>query len=118
MKLDDLDQILLSEKRIEPSSSFTENVMERIQSEPSHPAKIQLSRILLAVAALVTTVLTVLVFPSDKVLQSTNFITGTIVNWITNPSCPALCTSLLPLGISFIGTTLLIWLSLRLVGAK
>jgi len=118
MKLDDLDQILLSEKRIEPSPSFSEDVMERIQAETSHPAQIQISRILFALAALLFAVLTVLAFPSNQVMESASVITTSIINWISNPSCPALCTAFLPAGISFLGTMLLIWLSLRLAGAK
>jgi hypothetical protein len=118
MKLDDLDQILLSEKRIEPSSSFSESVMERIEVETSHPSRIQLSRMLLILAALLLAILTVAVFPSDKVLESTNYISNSIVNWLIYPSCPALCAALLPLGISFLGTILLVWFSLRLAGAK
>ena len=118
MKLDDVDQILLSEKRIEPSASFTKDVMERIQAEPSHPLKIQWPRILLVVATLAVSILIAVMFPSEKVLESTNFITNGITNWLLHPSCPALCTALLLLSLSMIGTLVLIWLSLRIAGAK
>jgi hypothetical protein len=119
MNPDNFDKILLSDKQIEPSSTFLDNVMVQVQAEAltSHPKPFPWIRF--AVSMLVLTILSIWLFPSDSVLHGMNSLSQFIADWIVAPhSVSALQNALLFASASILGSLLLIWLSLRIAGAE
>lgn len=116
---DNLDKILLSEKQIEPSSAFTENVMLRVQAEALLRQQKPFPWIHFAASMLIITILSIWLFPADSVLRSMNSLSHFVAEWIVAPpSFAALQNVLLSACASILGSLLLVWLSLRLAGAE
>jgi hypothetical protein len=118
MNPEDLDRILLSEKQIEPSSTFEGDVMMRVRAQASYSRHIPFPWLPFATVTLVLTVLAMWLFPAGSVLRGTNWLSYTIGNWIMAPSDSTLRNVLLSAFASLVGTLLLIWFSLRLAGAN
>ncbi len=116
MSQDDLDRILLSEKQICTSSSFTEDVMVRIRAESSSHSYTPFPWICFAGLMLVLAILVIWIFPTDSVVHAMNSMSYAIGQWITEPSDIALRSAFLSALASIAGTLILVWFSLRLVG--
>ena len=116
MNQDNLDDILLSEKQIEPSPSFTHDVMARILSEPKYMRPLRFPWIRFSAATLVLAFLTIRIFPTESVIHGMNSTTSAIVNWIIALD-PALELALQSTIACLAGTLILVWLSFRLTGA-
>ena len=118
MNPDDLDQILLSDKRIAASATFPGKVMARIQLDAAlaHPAPfpwIRFAAILLVVSAPI-----IWFFPYDMAVRSMNFLSYSMGQAVLIPYNLVLPDSLLTVCASIFGTLMLVWLSLRLAGAR
>jgi hypothetical protein len=118
MNPDNLDKILSSEKRIEPSSAFMGNVMLRVQAEALRSQQKPFPWIHFAASMLVMTVLSIWLFPADSVLRGMNSLSHFMAGWIVAPPpVTALQNALLAASASILGSLLLVWFSLRLAGA-
>ena len=118
MKPEEFDRMLLAEKQIEPSLTFAKDIMARIEAEAALSRQIPFPWIPFIAAILILTVLVFRFYPADSALRATNWMSYTIANWIFAPGDVALRNALLSAFASLAGTFLLIWLSLRLVGAN
>ena len=118
MRIDDLDKILLSEKRIEASPSFTIDVMERIKTEASMMRRGSFQYICFALATVVLMIAAIWIFPATPVLYALNSASYTLGQWIIAPPDMVLWNAFAAALGSVLGTMLLIWLSLRLCGAR
>lgn len=118
MRNDDLDKILLSEKRIEASPLFAANVMARIEAEGSMTRRGLFQYVCFALATAVLMIAAVRVFPAKSVLYALNSATNTLGQWIIAPPDIVLWNAFAAALGSVLGTMLLIWLSLRLCGAR
>jgi|WetSurMetagenome_2_1015567.scaffolds.fasta_scaffold55625_2 hypothetical protein len=119
MNPNNLDKILSSENRIEPSSAFTENVMLRVQAEALRSQQKPFPWIRFAASMLIMTVLSIWFFPTDLVLQGINSLSHFIADWIAAPHLVSpLQNALLSGSASILGSLLLVWLSLRLAGVE
>jgi hypothetical protein len=119
MNPDNLDKILLSEKRIEPSSAFMENVMLRVQAEALRSQQKPFPWIRFAISMLALTILSIWLFPVDSVLHGVNSFSHFMADWIVAPHpVSALQNVLLSASASILGSLLLVWLSLRLAGSE
>ncbi len=118
MNRDDLDRILLSEKRIEPSESFTEDVMVRVRAEASARMYTPFPWIRFAGLMFVLAILVAFIFPADPFLRAMNSMSYSIGRWILEPSDLPLRNALLSALASILGTLMMVWLSLRLAGAR
>ena len=117
MNPDDFDRILISDRQIESSSSFTRDVMLRVEAEATYRRPIPFPWLRFAAIMLVGSILAAWLFPADSVLQAGRSMTGAIAHWIVAPPDVALRNALLSLLASVAGTVMLVWLSLRLTGA-
>jgi hypothetical protein len=117
MKPDDLQQILLSEKPITPSSSFAANVMSRVQAEAEPPFRSPFPWIPFALTAPMV-ILAVLYGRADPALRALGQLSYKLAEWITAPADAALRNTILSAFSSLLGTLLVIRFSLRLTGAK
>jgi hypothetical protein len=119
MNPDDLDAILLSDKQIKPSSSFMEDVMERVQIEAAEARPIPFPWIRFAAVLLVLSIPILWFFPAEAVLRTMNSLSYSLGNWIISSSFETtLQNSFLTAFASLLGSLMLIWLSLRLAGAR
>ena len=118
MNKDELDHILLSDKQIDPSPSFTRNVMLHIQSEPKLIRPLPFPWIRFSAVMIVLSILILWIFPSDSVVHGMSAMAAGIGNWIFAMDDPAIQFTLLPILGSFAGTLIFLWLSFRLVGAN
>jgi hypothetical protein len=119
MNPDNLDKILLSEKQIEPSSTFMNNVMARVQVEALYSRQKPFPWIRFAGLIIVLTILSIWLFPAESVLRGINSLSHFIADWIVaTPSITALPNALLSASASILGSLLIVWLSLRLAGAE
>ena len=117
MKSDDLHRILLSEKPITPSPSFAANVMSRVQSEAEPPFQTPFPWIPFALTAPLV-ILVVLYGRADPALRALDQMSYKLAEWIAAPADTALKNAILSAFASLLGTITVIWLSLRLTGAK
>ena len=118
MKPDDLDQILLGDRKIEPAESFTVNVMARIEKEAAVKHSIPFLRLGLIVCLLVLSIPAILFFPADAFVRMMTAISYNIGSWILASPKLALRHDILAVSTSLWGTWILVWLSLRLAGAN
>ena len=119
MNPDNFDKILLSEKQIEPSQKFVDNIMVRVQVEALNRHHKPFPWIHFAVSMLVLTILSIWLFPSHSVLHGMNFFSNFIADCFIAPhSISSLQNAILAASASISGSLLLIWLSLRLAGAE
>ena len=118
MNMDDIDRILMSEDVIEPSTSFSGNVMSRVQAEAAPPPKIAFPWLRFAVVMIIATAVIVLLFPSEAVARTLNTAFLDLGEWIVSPADMALRNALMLAMVSLFGTMLLILFSFRLAGAK
>jgi hypothetical protein len=118
MNSDDLDKILLSEKQIEPSSSFLADVMVRVRDEASYDPRIPFPWMRFAAVTLVAAILTIWIFPAEPVLRAMHSLSYAIGKWMITLPDMALRDALLSASASLLGTLLLVWLSLGLTGAR
>ena len=119
MNPDNFDKILLSEKQIEPSQTFVDNVMVRVQAEAMNRHHKPFPWIHFAASMLVLTILSIWFFPSDLVVHGINSFSNFIADWfVASHSVSALQNALLAASASILGSLLLVWLSLRLAGAE
>jgi hypothetical protein len=118
MNKDELDRILLSEKQIEPSPSFTRNVMLHVQTEPKFIRPLPFPWIRFSAVMIVLSILMLWIFPTDSVVHGMSMMSAGIGKWIFAMDDPAIQITLLPILGSLAGTLILLWLSFRLVGAN
>ena len=118
MNMDDLDRILMSEETIEPSTSFSGNVMLRVQAEAAVPPQIAFPWIRFAVVMIIATAAIIPLFPSEAVASALNSAFFNLGEWIVSPEDMALRNAFLLAMASLFGTMLLIWFSFKLAGAE
>lgn len=118
MKLDDLDQILLSEKPIIPSASFEQAVLSRIQTEASRRLPLPFPWIPSVLSLLLLMILSAFFFQADPALRSTYQMFYDFLEWSESLGNSALKNALLTACASLLGTLMLLWLSLRLTDAR
>lgn len=117
MNSDDLQRILLSEKTITPSSSFATDVMSRVQSEAAPPFQTPFPWVPFALTAPLV-ILIALFGRADPALHALNQLSHNLAEWMAAPADPALRNAVLSAFSSLMGTLMVIWLSLRVTGAK
>jgi hypothetical protein len=115
---DDLDRMLSSEKLLEPSRDFVQEVMGCVRTEASRVPRIPfpwISVLILALAMGVPVGALLWKFPvplwTENLLQQ-------LSGWASAPTHTALMNALPSILGSLLGTTILVWLSFKLVGAK
>ncbi len=118
MNSDELDNILLSEKRIEPASFFVDQVMARIQAEASSDRGIPFPWLLFTAAIVAVGIATFLFLPAHAVVLTMHGLCYGIGKWIISPPDMALRNALLSGFASLIGTLMLVWFSFRLAGSR
>jgi hypothetical protein len=118
MNMNDLDRILLSEEAIEPSKSFSESVMSRIQAEAITAIKVPFPWIRFAVVMIIAAALIVPIFPSETIARALNMTFLNLGEWIVSPADIALRNAFLLAMTSLCGTVLLVWISFKLAGAE
>jgi hypothetical protein len=118
MKLDDLDQILLSEKTITPSASFGPAVLSRIQTEASPRLPLPFPWIPFVLSLLLVVILSAFFFSADPGLRSMHQMFYDFSEWIGSPMDPTLKNAVLAACASLLGTLMLLWFSLRLIDAR
>lgn len=114
---DDMDEILLSEKIIEPSPALARNVMACVRSEASNYARIPFPWIRFWAITAVLIILAVWFFPAGSVLRAVNSISYSIGSWVLAPGNLALRRALLSALASVLGSLVLVWFSFGLTGA-
>ena len=117
MKPDDLDKILLSDRQIDPSPSFAQNVMLRVQTEASLGRREPFPWFRFAAIMFIMAIPAIWFFPSVPVLNAMNTMSYSIGEWLLSPGDPALRQALRTVFVSLLGTLILVWFSLRLAGA-
>ena len=118
MKPDDLDQILLGDRKIAPGESFTANVMARIEKEAATECSIPFLRLGLIVCLLAISIPVILFFPVDAFVRVMTALSYDLGSWILDAPKLALQPEMLAISASLLGTWLLVWFSLRLAGAS
>jgi hypothetical protein len=118
MKPDDLDQILVSEKPIIPSSSFEANVMARIQTEASPRFENPFPWIPFTLMAFPFVILCFLLCSTEPAMRAVYHLFEVLSKWIVTPPNPALSNAIQAVLASLLGTLVLIWLSFRLTGVN
>jgi hypothetical protein len=118
MNMDDLDRILMSEEIIEPSKSFSDRVMSRIQEEAKTTIKIPFPWTRFALVMIIAAILVVPLFPSETVARALNAFFLNFGEWIVSPADMALRNAFLLAIASLVGTVLLVWGSFRLAGVE
>jgi len=113
MKQDELDHILVSEKQIEPSNSFTETVMNRIQTE-----NMRFPWIRFALATAVVAILSFAYFPSEAVLHAEFALWSRMSGFFEVSMDETLRDAILYVFASLSGTMFLVWASFRLAGGS
>lgn len=117
MKPDDLDKILLSDGQIDPSPSFTQNVMLRVQTEASLGRRSPFPWFRFATIMFIVAIPAIWLFPSEPVLTAMNTMSYNIGEWLLSPGDPSLRLALRSVFLSLLGTLILVWFSMRLAGA-
>jgi hypothetical protein len=119
MNPDDIERVLLSETRIEPSPKFAEDVIRRIQADAMDRHAKPFPWFPFAASMLILTILSIRLFPVDLILRNVNSFSQFIAGCITAPrSVFLLHSAIIPASASILGSLLLVWLSLRLAGAE
>jgi len=118
MKLDDLDRILLSEEPVAPSPSFGADVMSRIQTEAVPRSELSFPWIPLALSLLLLLILDASFLRTDPTPRAAYHLFYDLSEWVVSPADPALRRAVVSAFASLLGTLILLWLSLRLTGAK
>lgn len=118
MKLDDLDQILVSEKSVTPSSSFAADVMSRIQTEASPRLQLPFPWIPFVLSILLLAILSALLLRSDPELRGMHHLVSTLSEWIVFPVEPVIRNAIVSAFASLLGTLMVLWFSLRLTDTR
>jgi hypothetical protein len=118
MNPDDLDQILLSDKKIAASATFPGVVMARIQLEAVLTRPASFPWIRFAAVLLVVSIPIIWFFPYGMAVRSMNSLCNTMEKAVLILYNLAVPDSLLTVCAAIFGTLILVWLSLQLVGAK
>lgn len=114
MKMDELDDILLYDKKVEPSTSFTRNVMAQIGSETSIHRSIPFPWIPFSVCILAVALLSFWFFPADSFVTETKAAIQAFNSWILTAKDTGFGRPVQYLFFSLTGSLILIWLALRL----
>ncbi len=114
MSMDEFDNILLYDKKVEPSPTFTRNVMAQVESEISAHRPLSFPWIPFSVCMLVVGLLSFWLFPADSFVAGTKTAIETFGIWIASPEDHESLRVIQYLFFSLSGTLVLIWLSFRL----
>ena len=118
MNMDNLDRILTSDELIEPSTSFSGNVMSRVETEAAPRAKIAFPWMRYSVVMIIAAILIIPLFPSEIVVGGLYEAFLNIGKWIVSPVDVALRNAFLLAMASLFGTMLLVFFSFRLAGSE
>ena len=118
MKMDELDNILISEKDVEPSPTFTRNVMAQVESEDSIHRPLPFPWIPFSACILVVALLSFWYFPADSFVFGIKETIQAVGSWIPTFEDPESRQTVQYLLFSLTGSLILIWLSLRLADAN
>jgi hypothetical protein len=118
MKQGDLDRILLSEKSIIPSPSFSTNVLAHIPDDAPPRRHLPSPWIPLLLSILVLAILGMLFLRQYSALRSVYPAAVDRYRWIAAPADPILKNTLLLAFASLLGTWMIIQVSLRLIAGK
>ena len=118
MNRDDLDEILLSEKMIEPSPALAGYVMARVQSEASNYARIPFPWIRFLAITAVLIIWAIWFFPAGPVLHAVNSLSYSIGSWVLAPGDLALRRALLSALAAVLGSLVPVWFPFGLTGTR
>jgi len=118
MNPDDLDQILLSDKRIAATETFSSDVMVRIKLEAAHACPATFPWIRFSAILSIISIPIFWLFPYDMAVRGMDFLSDSIGKAFLILNNLVLPDSLLTVCASIFGTLMLVWLCLRLAGAK
>jgi hypothetical protein len=118
MRWEDLNRILLAEKRLEPSSAFARAVMTRVQREAALGPEVSFPWVAFAAVILILTALALCFYPAASIWRAANLASNVIANWMVTPPNAVMRKALLPAFASLAGTLLLAWFSFRLAGTN
>jgi hypothetical protein len=118
MKMDDLDRILMSEKPVTPSPSFSVDTMLRVQAEASPGFHVSFPWLPFMLSLTILVILSAFFFNIDPALRAMNHMVSVMSAWIVTPKDPVLKNAALLACASLLGTLMLLWLSFQLTDAR